>query len=427
MTTGQHELFEDQGEVIPAGNISILCLGIGGAGGAMLPGLRGRGLDHLHLSILDTDDQNLQALPIGRKHLLGRTILRGLGSGGDPEMGARAAEDDHDEIKRLVNGHEMVFIAAGMGGGTGGGAASVIARIAAECGCLVIAFVTVPFSCEGARRRQQAEEAIGQLRAAAHAVIPLPNDLLLQEAKEDEPLVKALRVADEWMARGVISIWRMLRWRGIFNIDFAALEKIFGRKGGKTLYGLGWGEGPDAAREALRHLDLCPLLQSPELSRWADRMLINIVGGPDLRLHDVRMLIDELKSKFGPEAFVTTGAVQQEEFTERVEVCVIGTTNVHDGRANARRKKSPVAESSSTRSVMRTERKVSPVDTQLDLPETVRAQEQAREGGDSDSIQREFPFDNDKRGHFDQTDQNLFEGVDLDTPTYQRRGIRISL
>ena len=397
----------------------------------MLPGLRGRGLDHLHLAVVDCDDQALQSLPIGRKHLIGKEMMRGLGTGGDPEMGARAAEEDAEAIKRMVSGHELVFLCVGIGGGTGSGAAPVVARIAAEAGCLVIVFVTVPFSCEGARRRQQAEEAIGQLRAAAHAVIPLPNDLLLQEAGEDETLVKALRVADEWMARGVISIWRMLRWRGLINMDFAALEKIFGRKGGKTLYGLGWGEGPDAPREALRNLDLCPLLQSPELSRWADRMLINVVGGPDLRMHDVRMLVDEIKSKFGPEAFITFGAVQHEEFIERVEICVIGTTNVHDGRAAGRRGRATSARGQGPDNTGRNERKLSPVDTQLEVPATVKAKQRGKGDGsgeeEGETVQREFPFESDKRGHFDQTDQNLYGGVDLDTPTYQRRGIRIAL
>ena len=203
----------------------------------------------------------------------------------------------------------LVFLLAGMGGGTGSGAVPVVAELAAEQGALVIAFVTMPFSFEGGRRLKQAEESLLALRRCCDAVIPLPNDVLLQESAEQETVLDSFARADDWMARGVKSIWAMLFRTGLINLDFATLRQAFATRGGKTLFGLGAGSGPDPMAAALESLKLCPLLATPEFSRKADRLLVNIIGGPDLTLPMVNGIMNGVTEQFGRDSHVFLGEI----------------------------------------------------------------------------------------------------------------------
>jgi len=166
-----------------------------------------------------------------------------------------------------------------------------VAEIAAEAGAVVIAFVTLPFSFEGGRRRKQAEEALAELRRVCDAVIPLSNDMLLQEGTESTSVLDSFAQADQWIGRGVKSIWAMLSRTGLINVDFTALRQVFQHRGGKTLFGLGVGDGENPAQAALDDLKNCPLLHTPEYARKADRLLVNITGGADLSLTKVNELM----------------------------------------------------------------------------------------------------------------------------------------
>ena len=317
-------------------SIAIKVIGLGGAGANAVDRLKMENLDRLRLAAINTDLQALSASPLQEKVLIGASVTRGLGAGGDPDLGREAAEQDREKIEAVVTGCDLVFLVVGMGGGTGSGAAPLVAEIASEKGALVIAFVTLPFSFEGGRLQKQAEEGLVELRRHCDAVIPLPNDVLLQEAEEGETALDSFARADAWIGRGVRSIWAMMFRTGLINLDFATLRQAFRSRGGKTLFGLGRGEGAEAVSEAIASLGSCPLLALPDFARKADRILVNIVGGTDLTLPKVNEIMTAVTEKYGRDSHVIMGAVIDEELQGQVEVCVLGTTDI-GGRVMPRR------------------------------------------------------------------------------------------
>jgi cell division protein FtsZ len=399
-------------------NVAIKLVGIGGAGSNAVDRLKMESLERLQLAVINTDHQALSSSPVQDKVLIGMGSTRGLGAGGDPELGRKAAEDDREKIAAVVKDCDLVFIIAGMGGGTGGGASPIVAEIAAEQGALVIAFVTLPFSFEGGRRLKQAEEGLAALRRACDAVIPLPNDILLQEAADNETVLDSFARADEWIGRGVKSIWSMLSKTGLINVDFATLRQAFQNRGAKTLFGLAEGSGENAAAEAIADLKLCPLLHTPEFSRKADRLLVNISGGTELTLPKVNEIMNAIAEQFGRDSHIIMGAVIDEGLQGRVEISVLGTSDMGARGAVTRR---PVP--------VRARASVARPDEPPQRPESAApaTQEAAVPAGPKPS-QEEFGFGEvESRGQFERTDRNLFDGQDLDVPTYLRKGIRIAV
>src|SRR3954469_2258929 len=318
-------------------NIAIKLVGVGGAGSNAVDRLKMENLERLQMAVINTDHQALSSSPVQDKVLVGMGVTRGLGAGGDPDLGRMAAEADREKISTIVKDCDLVFLVTGMGGGTGSGASPVVAEIAAETGALVIAFVTMPFSFEGGRRLKQAEEGLRALRQVCDAVIPLPNDILLQEAAENETVLDSFGRADEWIGRGVKSIWSMLFKTGLINLDFATLRQAFQHRGGKTLFGLGGGTGANAVADAIGSLKLCPLLHTPDFSRKADRLLVNITGGADLTLPKVNELMTAITEQFGRDSHIIMGAVIDEAMPGRVEICVIGTSDMSGRGVTSRR------------------------------------------------------------------------------------------
>jgi cell division protein FtsZ len=392
-------------------------------------------LERLQMAVINTDYQALASSPVQDKVLIGMGVTRGLGAGGDPELGRVAAEADREKIAAVVKDCDLVFIVTGMGGGTGSGASPTVAEIAAETGALVIAFVTMPFSFEGGRRLKQAEEGLAALRKVCDAVIPLPNDVLLQEAADNETVLDSFARADEWIGRGVKSIWAMLFKTGLINLDFATLRQAFQQRGGKTLFSLGEGAGDNAVADTIASLKLCPLLHTPEFSRKADRLLVNIVGGADLTLPKVNELMSAITEQFGRDSHIIMGAVIDETMAGRVEVCVLGTSDM-GGRGVTSRRSVPVARVKSTApAVPRGDSPAAPMPDNgptAPLPEgfalSVGDSAEARNVLAAKAAQDEFGFGEvERRGHFEKTDRNLFDGQDLDVPTYLRRGVKILL
>lgn len=421
--------------------VKIKLIGVGGAGSNAADRLQLAGLDHVQLAVVNTDSQALAGSPVGEKLLIGRGVTRGLSAGGDPELGRLAAESDRDDITGLVRNNELIILVAGMGGGTGSGAAPIVAEIASRSGALVLAFVTLPFTIEGSRRTRQGEDGLAALRAVADAVIPLPNDMLLQQSDEDTSVLDALSRGDEWIDRGVRSLWNMLHRNGLINLDFASLREVFTYRGGKTLFGLGYGEGDDSLAAALEDLRECPLLHTPEFSRKADRLLVNITGGPDLSLTGVQTAMTTVREAFGRDPHVTLGAVIDEAWTSRVEICVIGTTDI-GGRTGRRipdrsTRTKDAARRAAAAAVAKAEAAALQKETELELGEAavsgratpsqlpVTRNEPSRRAVPVQ--QEEFSFlTADQRGWFDHSTRALFEGEDLDIPTFRRRGIRIA-
>ncbi len=412
-------------------NVAIKVIGLGGAGGNAVDRLKMDHLDGLHFAAINTDLQALNASPVEEKVLIGSAITRGLGAGGDPDLGYQAAESDREKINEVVKNCDLVFLIAGMGGGTGSGAAPTVAEVAADAGALVIAFVTMPFSFEGGRRTKQAEEGLTALRRSCDAVIPLPNDILLQEAAEHETALDSFARADAWIGRAVRSVWAMLFRTGLINLDFATLRQAFHTRGGKTLFGLGGGEGPEAVADAIDSLDLCPLLATPEHARKADRLLVNIVGGTDLTLAKVNEIMSAVTERYGRDSHVIMGAVIDEELQGRVEICVIGTSDI-GGRLPPRRILANRGRTSAAAAAPMGQIELA---TTAEAATSASATAGAGAARDKTSVpaqptaQNEFFFQNlaENRGHFERTDRNLYEGQDLDVPTYLRKGIKISL
>lgn len=421
---------------IPERQTSMKIVGVGGAGGNAVDRLKMEDLGQVSLAVINTDAQALASSPVESKCMIGKGVTRGLGTGGDPELGAAAAEADLDGIRRIVSGTDLVFLLTGAGGGTGSGAAPVVARCAGEAGALVIAFVTLPFTFEGTRRQKQAEEGLALLRKTCDAVVPLPNDILLQQLDDDARVMDAFAKADDWVARGVKSIWAILSRTGLINLDFASLRQVFSVKGGKTLFGLGCGRGPNPVQDAINDLMLCPFLHTPEFSRRPDRLLINIVGGPDLCIAHVNKIMNAINEQFGKDAHTAMGAVIDETMAGRVEICVLGTTDVGNrsgffqrkGSAALSRPAEPAA-FVANRQIPQPSLATTPARAPASAPANVATEGRppASRSGGSSGQQQEFALDADKRGYFDETDTNEFNGENLDTPTYLRRGIRIVL
>ncbi len=244
---------------------------------------------------------------------------------------------------------------------------------------------------------------------------------VLQQVDDDASVLDAFGRADQWIDRAVKSIWSMLFKTGLINLDFASLKTAFAEKGGKTLFGLGYGEGEGSVDQAIEDLVLCPLLHTPEFSRKADRLLVNIIGGPDLALTEVNMIMAAVTEKFGRNPHVVMGAVIDEGWKQKVEVCVIGTS---DMSTSVRKPRSP-------RSRTRPDRRrdgagVKPSDL-TGSRSGPRAAKSEKTAAMALASQEEFPFgEGENRGHFGPTERNLFDGQDLDLPTFFRKGIRIS-
>jgi cell division protein FtsZ len=399
-------------------NVAIKLLGVGGAGSNAVDRLKMESLERLQLTVINTDNQALSSSPVQDKVLIGMGSTRGLGAGGDPELGRQAAEDDREKITRVVKDCDLVFIIAGMGGGTGGGASPIVAEIAAEQGALVIAFVTLPFSFEGGRRLKQAEEGLAALRRVCDAVIPLPNDILLQESADNETVLDSFARADEWIGRGVKSIWSMLSKTGLINVDFATLRQAFNNRGAKTLFGLAEGSGENAAAEAIADLKLCPLLHTPEYSRKADRLLVNISGGTELTLPKVNEIMNAIADQFGRDSHIIMGAVIDEGMQGRVEITVLGTSDMGARGIVGRRPIPARPRTNATR----------PEEAAPRLETAPAPAPEAAALAASKGKQDEFGFGEvESRGQFERTDRNLFDGQDLDVPTYLRKGIKIAV
>ena len=415
-------------EALADRSIAIKLIGIGGAGSNAVDRLKMENLDRLQMAVINTDYQALSTSPVQDKVLIGTSVTRGLGAGGDPDLGREAAEADREKISAIVKGCDLIFLIAGMGGGTGSGAAPIVAEVASETGALVISFVTMPFTFEGGRRVKQADEGLMALRRCCDAVIPLPNDMLLQEAEDGETALDSFARADEWIGRAVRSIWAMMFRTGLINLDFATLRQAFYQRGGKTLFGLGSGSGENAVADAIDCLKLCPLLHTPEFSRKADRILVNIVGGTDLTLPKVNEIMTAVTEQFGRDSHIIMGAVIDESLQNQVEVCVLGTTDIGSrGVAPRRITSSPKAKASATSFPFEEQPRAKSTTTTSSEPSPTKT-EQAPTLPKAKIDQDEFTFgETQSRGFFDKTDRNLFEGQDLDVPTYLRKGIKISL
>ena len=299
----------------------LMVVGIGGGGGNAVDRMFNSNNRVVELVVANTDAQVLEVVHGHRTLQLGRKLTAGLGAGGNPEIGRLAAEESREEIIDLLNGVDMVFITAGMGGGTGTGAAPVIATIAKEAGILTTAIVTRPFSFEGLARAEKAEAGIARLAQSVDALICISNDKLLKVAPTDTPITKAFEIADEVLRQGVEGISDLITIPGMINLDFADIESVM-RDAGTAMMGIGEGEGDGKTKEAARNAISSPLLDGS--IQGARKVIMNITGGSDLTLEEVTSAASLIREAVSDRADIIFGTAIREGM-EKVRLTVIAT------------------------------------------------------------------------------------------------------
>ena len=304
------------------GAARIVVLGVGGGGSNAVNRMIQAGVRGVEFIAVNTDTQALARCEAPTRLHIGEKLTRGLGAGGNPNTGEKAAEESADEIAELVRNADMVFIAAGMGGGTGTGAAPIIAQISREQGALTVGVVTKPFSFEGRQRAKNADDGIVQLRERVDTLITIPNDRLLDVIDRKTTLEQAFMEVDDVLRQGIQGISELITEPGLINLDFADVKSIMSESGG-ALMAIGRGTGETRAQDAARMAISSPLL---DISMDGARgVLLNITGGPDLALSEISEAADVVAQAADPEASIIFGAVIDQKIENEVRITVIAT------------------------------------------------------------------------------------------------------
>ncbi|HXH24701.1 MAG TPA: cell division protein FtsZ [Vicinamibacterales bacterium] len=320
------------------GTARILVIGVGGGGSNAVNRMIQAGVRGVEFAAVNTDLQALHRSEAPTRIGIGEKLTRGLGAGGNPTIGERAAEESAEELFHLCSGADMVFIAAGMGGGTGTGASPVVAEIAQNCGALTVGVVTKPFGFEGARRRQAAEQGIARLKEKVNTLITIPNDKLLQVVEKRTSVETAFMIVDDVLRQGIQGISELITEPGLINLDFADVKTIMS-EAGSALMAIGRGTGENRAADAARMAISSPLLDiSMEGARG---VLLNITGGTDLTLNEINEAAEFIRQAADPDANIIFGAVVDPRMQDEVKLTVIATG--FDGRHEPRTT-SPIAE-----------------------------------------------------------------------------------
>ena len=306
----------------PSANIRVKVIGVGGAGGNAVSRMVGDGLTQVDSLILNTDVQALAGVRSIPSLAIGPQTVKGMGSGGRPEVGKKAVRESRDDIAELLDGSDMVFITAGMGGGTGTGASATVAEIARKKGALTVGVVTLPFSFEGSRRREVAEQGLRSLRAKVDTLIVVENDRLLPSLKGKVTLQRAFEAADDVLRQGVKGISDIITVPGLINVDFADVRSVMD-DGGAAFMAYGEGKGKWAAIEATRAALANPLFSAP--LEGATGILFNVTGGNDLTLGHVHEVAEIIRKAAKSDANVIFGVVQERQMKKRVGITLIGT------------------------------------------------------------------------------------------------------
>jgi len=301
---------------------TIKVIGVGGGGNNAVNRMIEHGVQGVEFIAVNTDAQALNLSKAPTKLQIGAKLTRGLGAGANPEVGKKAAEESKEQIEEALKGADMVFVTAGMGGGTGTGAAPVIAQIARELGALTVGVVTRPFTFEGRKRATQAASGIAAMKEAVDTLIVIPNDRLLEIVDKNTPMLEAFREADNVLRQGVQGISDLIAVPGLINLDFADVKTIMSNKG-SALMGIGIATGENRAAEAAKKAISSPLLETS--IDGAQGVLMNITGGTNLSLYEVQEAADIVASASDPEVNMIFGSVINENLKDEIVVTVIAT------------------------------------------------------------------------------------------------------
>jgi len=309
----------------------IKVIGVGGAGGNAVNRMVSCGLKGIEFIAMNTDVQVLKFSQASIRIQLGKEILKGLGSGGDPEKGKLAAEESKSRITEVLSGADMVFITAGMGGGTGTGAAPIIAEIARNLGILTIGVVTMPFEYEERVRRQQALEGIAELRKHLDTLITIPNDRIFTIIDEKTPYHEAFALIDDVLRQAVQAVSDIITKPGFINRDFNDVKRIL-KNAGEALIGMGEASGEDRAQMATRKAMENPLLENVSI-QGARKILVNITASHGMLMKEIHEIMDLVKDAAGPDSDIAHGAVEDEEMGERMKVTILASSLPEKTRA----------------------------------------------------------------------------------------------
>jgi cell division protein FtsZ len=460
-----YSLPESAAEFIP-----IKIVSVGGAGLNALDRIVLDGLESADVVAINTDVQSLSSSVAAHKVQLGRTVTRGLGTGGDPELGYQAAVESADEIREALTGARIVFVCAGLGGGTGSGAAPYVAQLAQEAGALVLAFATLPFAFEGKRRNAQAREALDRFNQIANAVICFENDQMGDMVAPQAGIHQAFAMADFTISQSVRSIVNLIQRPGLIRIGFDDLLSALRSRNGRCLFGFGESDSDNRAHDALTQALKNPLMDRGRMLADAARVLVQVAGGPGMTLSEVEILMQELGRHVNEETQILFGTAVDGRLGDRLSVTIISSLAADEdfiSRVTQSAQASAAAilttwdqpnenppkidsEPGSTATPVETwpaaevapfeepassEVAPSPPIPMIGKPEPVAGvqhkkpmmikEEKAAAEKSTQAKQEVLQFEPVTRGRFEKSEPTIVEGEDLDVPTYLRKNIKV--
>jgi cell division protein FtsZ len=457
-----YSLPEREEEFVP-----IKIVSVGGAGLSVLDRIILDGLERADVVAINTDVQSLASSVASHKVQLGRTATRGLGTGGDPELGYQAAVESSEEIREALADARMIFICAGLGGGTGSGAAPYVAQLAREAGSLVVAFATLPFGFEGKRRSAQAQEALGRLNEIANAVVCFDNDQMGDIVAPKAGIHQAFAAADITISQSVRSIVNLIQRPGLIRIGFDDLLAALRSRNGRCLFGFGESDSDNRAHDALTQALKNPLMDRGRMLGDATRVLVQVAGGPSMTLSEVEILMQELGRHVNEETQILFGTAVDGRMGDRLSVTIISSftadkdsipQQIPPAQSSVPAMPSVWAQPQDASPKIEIESEAAPIESSHS-PETIPVEQPApvetappqpsmphkpeprlstpqtnpapmKEGKPSpeksvQAKQEVLQFEPVTRGRFEKSEPTIVEGEDLDVPTYLRKKIKV--
>lgn len=379
----------------------IAVAGVGGGGCNAVDSMTQHWEGGPTLIAINTDGQALRAGRVSNQLPIGERITRSMGTGGDAKVGRLAAEDDFDTLQNVFRGMELVFVMTTLGGGTGTGAAPVVARAARETGAMVISFATLPFAFEGDRRMSQARQGLIELQDQSDVVIVIPNQALFAAAGPSATAEEAFQQADYYLGMGAFAIWKLLTQRGIINLDFATLRMVARCSGGGGIFSYGEGKGPNRAAEAAQGALHSPLLEDGQALAEAESILVSILGGQDLTVRDVQSIMTAIEGATRKDAHIHMGTAIDDAWQDTVSVTLVASRYWRGEDESDDKGDEPVIiEETDTPAEKKKKRKATAIQTQLGLEEI-------------------------SKGIFKDSEPTVVNGEDLDVPTFIRRRVQV--
>jgi cell division protein FtsZ len=433
MTTNAQE---NAGVETPVKHISIKVFGVGGAGINVLELLLKEGLPGVGFVAVNTDPQSLAGSSAAEKVQLETQLLRGLGTGGDPDVGRALAEEQLPRLKSLCEGVDVIFLLAGLGGGAGTGISPVLARVAKEAGALVLGFVTTPFACEGGRRQRLAQHGLAELKSAADGVISLPNQKVFKMIDENTSVLETFKITNDFLAAGARGVWRLLMRKGLIDIHFADLAALLRDRHGESCFAVAEAMGPTRSREVMDKLLAHPMLDGGQMLGESGAVLVSLIGGPDLTMAEVNRVMEQVHRQC-EHAQVIMGAAIDETFNERLAVTLIAACQNPDAVAAEEASAAGSSEELMAQLLPRSTKprrgsrfvppapELPPEQMQQLLTRQSRTGSRPRKNA-SAMRQGQLPLEIVSKGRFDKSEPTIHKGEDLDVPTYIRRGVALN-